>query len=130
RSPRMTDPTEIKGLERRATTTRTRLVDTIDALERRGARIVATVNDARRIFALVADGVVVLGAVSTLVALIRSSRRATLPSSRLERQRPAVLRHVTMFALFAGVAYVARRAAGPGPLPGASMRPPRLRAIS
>jgi hypothetical protein len=125
----MTDlPDGTAQLERRAVAMRSSLLDTIDALERRGERLVATVNDARRIFALVADAAAVLGAVSTMVALVRSHRRS-VPRRYPVRERPHLLRHVALFGVLAGVAYVARRAARPTPHR-APMHTPRLRAMS
>ena len=115
---------ETSGLERRAIATRTRLVDTIDALERRGAHILATVNDARRLFALVADGAAVVGAVTTLVTLVRMGThrgRTARPTRR------SIFGHVVLLGALAGVAFMATRTAPPSRrnLPA----PARLRAI-
>jgi hypothetical protein len=121
-------PDETGKLERRAVAMRTRLVDTIDALERRGAHIVATVNDARRLVALAADAAAVLGAVATLFALVRSGRRMASPPRLVARERPHVLRHVLAFGALVGVAYVARRARRAARR--TPMHVPRLRAIS
>jgi len=115
-------------LERRAVAVRAQLLSTIDALERRGARLVATVNDARRILALVADAAAVVGAISAMVALVRSGRRAE-PRGYPARKRPHVFRQLALFAVLSGVAYVARRAAPPAPRR-APAHTPRLRAIS
>jgi hypothetical protein len=115
-------------LERRAVAVRARLLSTIDALERRGAHLVATVNDARRIFALVADAAAVLGAISAMVALVRSGRRME-QRGYPTRKQPHLVRQLALFAVLSGVAYVARRA-GPAAPRRAPAPTPRLRAIS
>jgi len=107
-------PDEEAGLERRAIASRARLLQTIDALERRGARLVATAEELKSIATLVIDGVAVLGAVSSLFVLVRMSkarRRLTLPELRSPQHGSVsgALARVAVFALFAGVAFVARR---------------------
>ena len=115
-------------LERRAVAVRSDLLSTIDALERRGARLVATVNDARRLFALVADAAAVLGAISAMIALVRPGQRAE-QRGYAARKPPHVLRQLALFTVLSGVAYVARRALPPAPRR-APAHTPRLRAIS
>jgi hypothetical protein len=96
------------ALEERATKSRTRLLETLDALERRGTHLVATVHQVKNLAALAIDGVAVLGAVASLLALIRSTERAV--TSPAPARRPGrILSRLAVFALFAGAAYVARR---------------------
>lgn len=102
------------GLERRAVASRARLLQTIDALERRGARIADAAREFKNIATLVVDGVAVLGAVSSLFAMVRSAtarpHRALPEIHAPRRTRPRdVMVKVAVFALFAGVAFVARR---------------------
>ena len=129
---------EEQGLERRAIASRARLFETIDALERRGARFVATAREIRHVFTLVIDGVAVVGAVASLLSLARAATRGrrhypALPAHRGDSPgATGTFLRVAALALFAGVAYVARRrlAAHPHvPAPPRS-RSPRLRAVS
>ena len=108
----MTD--EELGLERRAVASRARLLQTIDALERRGTRLMETAREFKTVATLVIDGVAVLGAVSSLFAMVRSATarpHRALPELHVRRKKPAgrIIARVAVFALFAGVAFVARR---------------------
>ena len=102
-----------QGLERRAVASRARLLQTIDALERRGTRLVEKAQEFKNLATLVIDGVAVLGAVSSLFAVVRTATarpRLALPEFHPPRKGPgAVFVRVAVFALFAGVAFVARR---------------------
>jgi hypothetical protein len=104
-----------QGLERRAVASRARLLQTIDALERRGARFVETARELKNVATLVIDGVAVLGAVSSLFALVRSATarpHLALPEIHTARKKKGpggLVARVAVFALFAGVAFVARR---------------------
>jgi hypothetical protein len=100
------------GLERRARDSRMRLFETIDALERRGARLVDTLRQLREVAALAVDAVAVLGAVMSLLSMLKTSDRHEIPSRT--RNAKGTLGRVAIFAVFAGVAYLARprRASG------------------
>lgn len=103
-----------RGLERRATASRARLLQTIDALERRGTRFVETAQEVKNVATLVIDGIAVLGAVSSLFAMARSATarpRFLLPEVHAPRRAgpSGIIVRVAVFALFAGVAFVARR---------------------
>lgn len=102
------------GLERRAVASRARLLQTIDALERRGTHLVETAKEFKNIATLVIDGVAVLGALSSLFVMVRSATarpHLQLPELRQPRKPGpgGALARVAVFALFAGVAFVARR---------------------
>jgi hypothetical protein len=106
-----------RGLERRAVASRARLLQTIDALERRGARLVETAREFKNVAALVIDGVAVLGAVSSLFVAVRAAtarRHLALPELHAPRKKGPrdIITRVAVFALFAGVAFVARRQLG------------------
>jgi len=105
------------------------LLDTIDALERRGARLVETARGLRHVGALAVDAVAVLGALMSLLSMLKSpERRIDRPSPK--RSAGGMLGRLAIFAVFAGVAYVARPRRSGGPT-GAATRVPRsrLRAI-
>ncbi|HEX3596558.1 MAG TPA: hypothetical protein VHU80_15715 [Polyangiaceae bacterium] len=105
-------PEDEHGLEQRAKASKTRLLETIDALERRGARLVATAHEMKNLAALVVDGVAIIGALSSLLALVRAatSSRAQHPvESRAASKSRNLIGKLTVFAMFAGVAYVARQ---------------------
>ncbi|HEX4337547.1 MAG TPA: hypothetical protein VH062_16650 [Polyangiaceae bacterium] len=112
----MTTPAdEEHGLEQRALSSRARLLETIDALERRGQKLVATAHEFKNLAALAVDGVAVLGALSSLFALIRAATPTRrLPSSTTEpaRSGSGIVGKLALFAVFAGVAYAARKQLG------------------
>lgn len=95
-----------EGLERRARDSRLRLFETIDALERRGTRLVDTLRQLREVAALAVDAVAVLGAVMSLLSLLKTSDRREISPRR--RNAGSTLGRVAIFAVFAGVAYLAR----------------------
>jgi hypothetical protein len=102
------------GLERRAVASRARLFQTIDALERRGSRLVDMAREVKNVGTLVIDGVAVLGAVSSLFVMVRSltaRQHLALPEIHVPKKKGPgnVIARVAVFALFAGVAFVARR---------------------
>jgi hypothetical protein len=109
----VTTPTDDEhGLEQRAVDSRARLLETLNALERRGAKFVATAHEFKNLAALVIDGVAVLGALSTLLALVRSATRPAQVELRPQPRTGGTLSKLAVFALFAGAAYVARRQVG------------------
>jgi len=129
----VTTPEEDNGkenLERRAHDSRARLLDAIDALERRGARLVATARGLRQVATLAVDAVAVIGALMSLVSLVKTSdHRGDFPSRK--RGTGGVLGRLAMLAVFAGVAYIARPRGRSAPTSGAAGVPrSRLRAIS
>jgi hypothetical protein len=101
-----------EGLERRARDSRMRLFETIDALERRGTRLVDTLRQLREVAALAVDAVAVLGAVMSLLSLLKTPNRHEISSPR--RTANGTLGRVMLFAVFAGVAYLARPRAASG----------------
>ena len=119
-----------EGLEKRAHDSRARLLETIDALERRGARLVETARGLRHVGALAVDAVAVLGALMSLLSMLKGSeRRVEVPSAR--RTAGGMLGRLAIFAVFAGVAYIARPRGRSAPTSGATGVPgSRLRAIS
>jgi len=129
-----TPPEEENGkenLERRAHDSRARLLDTIDALERRGARLVATARGLRQVAALAVDAVAVLGTLMSLLSLLKTSdhRRVDFPTPK--RSTGGVLGRLALVAVFAGVAYIARPRRRSAPTRGATgVSRSRLRAIS
>lgn len=118
-----------EGLEQRARHSRARLLETIDALERRGARIVETARGLRHVGALAVDAVAVLGALMSLLSMLKSSdRRVNTPSPG--RSAGGMLGRLAIFAVFAGVAYIARPRRSGAPTSAATRVPhSRLRAI-
>jgi hypothetical protein len=103
-----------EGLEKRARDSRTRLLETIDALERRGTRLVETARRVRQAAAVAVDAVAVVGALISLMSLLKASdRRFEMPSRR--RSPGGVLGRLALFAVFAGVAYAARPRGRPAP---------------
>ncbi len=127
----MTTPSDDEhGLEQRAEASRARLLDTISALERRGAKLVATAHELKSLAALVIDGVAVIGVLTSLFSLIHAATRSASASLRPEPRGTGALSKLAVFALFAGVAYAARRQVGSrkrhNPV---SFPPSRLRAV-
>jgi len=118
-----------EGLEKRARDSRDRLLETIDALERRGARLVETARGLRHVGALAVDAVAILGALMSLLSMLKASdRRVDVPSPR--RSAGGMLGRLAIFAIFAGVAYIARPRGSAAPTSGATGIPrSRLRAI-
>jgi hypothetical protein len=124
-----TDEASKQGLEKRARDSRARLLETIDALERRGARLVETARGLRHVGALAVDAVAVLGALMSILSMLKASdRRVEIPSAR--RGAGGMLGRLAIFAVFAGVAYIARPRRGAAPTSAATGIPrSRLRAI-
>ena len=119
-----------EGLEKRARDSRARLLETIDALERRGARLVETARGLRHVGALAFDAVAVLGALMSLLSMIRASDRRVVDIPPPRRGAGGMLGRLAIFAVFAGVAYIARPRRGAAPTSAATGIPrSRLRAI-
>jgi hypothetical protein len=95
-----------------------------------------TAREFKNVATLVVDGVAVLGAVSSLFVMVRSATarpHLALPEIHVPRKKRAgsVIARVAVFALFAGVAFVARRQlAKRGGKPSTWVASSHLRAVS